>query len=167
MSSNNAKEALPLFEINRLLCQNNILSCNDRFDKFYQDLVQLFSSKFRFVRMHSGFFVRKNWPKGSGVYVIWKVVGKSRELIYIGKTGTYRRTGKLVGINNEKDKYKERMGRWTPYCFLRNTFASDLNLRAVLSPNLIMIQTTGNVSQFLKLRLIFLFVEQDRSLLHF
>ena len=134
MSSNNAKEALPLFEINRLLCQNNILSCNDRFDKFYQDLVQLFSSKFRFVRMHSGFFVRKNWPKGSGVYVIWKVVGKSRELIYIGKTGTYRRTGKLVGINNEKDKYKERMGRWTPYCFFEEYFCFGPQFKGSAEP---------------------------------
>lgn len=113
---------LPFCEIVRILCEQDVLSCKTRFARFYQDLVKLFSSRLRFVRMKAGFFTRKNWPKGSGVYVIWKVVGKSRELIYIGKTGTYRRVGKLVGINNEQNKFKERMARWTPYCFFAECF---------------------------------------------
>jgi hypothetical protein len=125
---------LLLCEIARILCKQHLLLGNNRFSAIYQELVELFSSKVRFVKMNSGFFVRKNWPKGSGVYVIWGSVGKTRKLIYIGKTGTYRRTGKLVGINNEKDKYKERMGRWTPYCFFEEYFCFGPQFKGSAEP---------------------------------
>ena len=110
----------------KLILREIASSLRGGFDQTYLDLVELFNSKSRFVRMENRFFDEKNWPEGSGVYVIWrKVDGGSPQLIYIGKTGTYRRVRLSVAINKEKDKFKKNsLKRWTPYCFLegRNFF---------------------------------------------
>lgn len=56
------------------------------------------------------------WPKGFGVYVVWKISSSEDELIYVGMTGKFKK--KVDGgyaINS--GKFSNRKNRWTPYLF--------------------------------------------------
>lgn len=84
------------------------------FITFYREYEELFGEK---CKKLEGANVSFNWPKGSGVYVVWN--GKPNlpaNIIYIGMTGKFsRNTDNTILFNGQQ--FIDQMLRWTPYRF--------------------------------------------------
>ena len=86
------------------------------FTEFYNELRNGFINDDSFVEL-TGKNQKINWPKGSGVYVVWKNdINDAKNLLYVGMTGKFLRT-KNVKIDFNNAQLKSRVNRWTPYRF--------------------------------------------------
>jgi regulatory protein YycI of two-component signal transduction system YycFG len=86
------------------------------FTEFYNELKKGFINDNSFVEL-IGKNQKINWPKGSGVYVVWKNdINDAKNLLYVGMTGKFSRT-KNGKIDFNKAQLKSRVNRWTPYRF--------------------------------------------------
>ncbi len=84
------------------------------FKENYYAIAAEFGEKFRSHKCEKN--VKIDWPKGFGVYVVWKIVLSSEELIYVGMTGKFKKkVGGGYAVNS--GKFSERKYRWTPYLF--------------------------------------------------
>ena len=68
------------------------------------------------------------WPKGGGVYTIWKTGSQNNnELIYIGMTGKFSRP--IDGILTfNGGSFRSRANRWTPYRFCENNLDNNTGM---------------------------------------
>ena len=105
------------------MIKHNIDYNKEQFIKYYKSLVEQFKSKVVF----SEIYCKKEkieWPKKSGVYVIWKNDDSSLDnLIYVGMTGKFKR-GKEKAIFNSRT-FDERDYRYTPYRFCESIKDGD------------------------------------------
>jgi hypothetical protein len=86
------------------------------FSNFYNQLAAAFGPDFVQVQLQQG--VKTIWPKGRGVYCVWKKEKGSskRILLYVGKAG------KIVKDDQGDAQWNtsvlaHRVNRWTPYRF--------------------------------------------------
>ena len=97
----------------------NMLGASNKSD-VHSNVEQLFLAKHRLVSIEGGSFEdfnKKNWPKGSGVYVIrQRGCHALGDILYIGKTGKLKST-EHGAIKMNSGSLKQRLQRWTPYCF--------------------------------------------------
>jgi len=94
------------------------------FSRVYELAKTALQSSGNFQTMSQGFSCKKNWPQGSGGYLIWRIISpEDRELLYIGKSGTLKRcaNGNLC-IRDEQRGFCKRLDRWTPYSFFPDSF---------------------------------------------
>ena len=98
------------------MIQYNIQEHQERFIKYYESLVKKFDSKFKYHQINCK-DERIEWPKESGVYVVWVSTDNSFDnLIYVGMTGKFKRVNQNEVIFNSGSFHK-RNYRWTPYRF--------------------------------------------------
>ncbi|MHA8100720.1 hypothetical protein PQG46_02675 [Aquirufa nivalisilvae] len=89
------------------------------FTEFYNDLRVSFQKENSFFELN-GSNQKISWPKGSGVYVVWKYnTNDAKNLLYVGMTGKFSRN-KNGKIDFNKAQLKSRVNRWTPYRFAEN-----------------------------------------------
>ncbi len=80
----------------------------------YNSISTLFGEKFISQKCKKN--TKIEWPKGFGVYVVWKISSSRNELIYVGMTGKFKKKdGGGYAINS--GKFSNRKNRWTPYLF--------------------------------------------------
>jgi hypothetical protein len=86
------------------------------FQELYHSLMDTFRIDNLFVEIN-GTEDKIVWPKGSGVYVIWKNnIKENNNLIYVGLTGKFKRNGNGDVVFNG-GSFRFRANRWTPYRF--------------------------------------------------
>jgi len=109
------------------MIQHNIDFNKGQFIKYYISLVEGFKSKFNFTVIDCK-KERIEWPKKSGVYVIWKNDDSSLDnLIYVGMTGKFKRVSKDK-VNFNSGTFDKRDYRYTPYRFCESVKDDD-NIR--------------------------------------
>ena len=105
------------------MIKHNIDYNKEQFIKYYKSLVEQFKSKVIFSEIDCK-KEKIEWPKKSGVYVIWKNDDSSLDnLIYVGMTGKFKR-GKEKAIFNSRT-FDERDYRYTPYRFCESIKDGD------------------------------------------
>ena len=98
------------------MIKHNIDYNKEQFIKYYKSLVEQFKSKVIFSEIDCK-KEKIEWPKKSGVYVIWKNDDSSLDnLIYVGMTGKYKRVNEDEVVFNS-GSFEKRNLRWTPYRF--------------------------------------------------
>ena len=108
------------------MIQHTIDYNKEQFIKDYKSLVEQFKSKFDLTEIDCE-EEKIEWPKKSGVYVIWKNDGNSLDnLIYVGMTGKFKRVSKEEVIFNS-GTFDKRKGRWTPYRFCESVKDGEKN----------------------------------------
>ena len=106
------------------MIQHTIDSNKEQFIKYYNSLVEGFKSKLTFSEIDCK-KEKIEWPKKSGVYVIWKNNDNSFDnLIYVGMTGKFKRVSKKKVIFNS-GTFDKRDYRYTPYRFCQSAKDSD------------------------------------------
>ena len=102
------------------------------------DLAQvqsLFSGANRFHRYRPGGTQR--WPDGRGVYVIWKLDPTGDAIVYIGKTGGFKRDRDNT-VRYGGGTFQQRFLRWHPYSFTtRGPFANHFEYGPNASVNVL------------------------------
>jgi hypothetical protein len=97
----------------------NTLGASNKSD-VHSNIEQFFLSNQRLVSIEGNRFEdlnKANWPKGSGVYVIRQRGHHDLgSILYIGKTGKLKSTDNGT-IKMNSGSLKQRLKRWTPYCF--------------------------------------------------
>lgn len=83
------------------------------------------------------------WPKGTGVYVVWKIDGKEEAVLYIGMTGKFKRQDDGVRFNNSD--FKSRATRWTPYRFCENEESGKFLWHFRYGPKVKNVQEQNNI----------------------
>lgn len=95
-----------------------------RFIQDYKSLVRIFTSENNFIEIDCG-EKKIEWPKKSGVYVIWRNTDNSFDnLIYVGMTGKFSRLNDQEVIFNSGD-FTKRKARYTPYKFCESPKDAD------------------------------------------
>ena len=107
------------------MIQHTIDYTKEKFIKDYKSLVEQFKSKVVFSEIDCK-KEKIEWPKKSGVYVIWENDDSSLDnLIYVGMTGKFKRGKEKVIFNS--GTFDKRKGRWTPYRFCESVKDGEKN----------------------------------------
>lgn len=99
------------------MIQYTIDENHKKFIKYYNSLVDKF--KYNFYEINCKKNKQIDWPKESGVYVIWIKTGDTLsfdDLIYVGMTGKFKRVSECEVLFNS-GSFDKRKERWTPYRF--------------------------------------------------
>ena len=105
------------------MIQHTIDYTKEEFIKDYNSLVEQFKSKVVFSEIDCK-KEKIEWPKKSGVYVIWENDDSSLDnLIYVGMTGKFKRGKEKVIFNS--GTFDKRDYRYTPYRFCESVKDGD------------------------------------------
>ena len=105
------------------MIQHTIDYTKEQFIKDYNSLVEQFKSKVVFSEIDCK-KEKIEWPKKSGVYVIWENDDSSLDnLIYVGMTGKFKRGKEKVIFNS--GTFDKRDYRYTPYRFCESVKDGD------------------------------------------
>jgi hypothetical protein len=91
---------------------------------YYTKIGVLFEAQFLSIELTSNNSI--DWPKGYGVYVIWKNDKSSiGNLLYIGLAGRFKRNSNNEVVLNS-GLFSKRKDRWTPYRFCEHENDGEL-----------------------------------------